>query len=364
MIEYCISYSNRGSEVYLYHSDLCESREQSQTCLSSAEMEQSVRSNHLGSASWITNERGIAVQHLQYMPFGAPLVNQRAAGYNERFTFTGKERDEETGYGYFGARYMDHELMTMWLSIDPMSDKYPSINPYAYCAWNPVKLLDPDGKDWYAYTDNETNKKKIAWTECHSLAQLAKEHENAEYLGLIVDDGNTYYGLMGDIIDKTDKERYNLVRDLDLAIIKQAQRYVNGEGPFDENQYVDFSNVFTDNNGVVGKNMTRPYEYGGGEATIAMNQRNMKGRFNPELKISVSGDDNRGMGGPGSSVMAVKCPRYEIRQGSGRYSIVGISFYKRPEALARFQRMYEHISSGCLLPYSTKKGDTLETSYF
>ena len=43
-------------------------------------------------------------------------------------TFTGKERDEETGYGYFGARYMDHELMTMWLSVDPMADKYPSIS--------------------------------------------------------------------------------------------------------------------------------------------------------------------------------------------------------------------------------------------
>jgi RHS repeat-associated protein len=60
---------------------------------------------------------------------------------------TGKERDEETGFGYFGARYMDHELMTMWLSVDPMADKYPNISPYAYCAWNPVKLVDPDGKE-------------------------------------------------------------------------------------------------------------------------------------------------------------------------------------------------------------------------
>ena len=59
---------------------------------------------------------------------------------------TGKERDEETGYGYFGARYMDHELMTMWLSVDPMADKYPSISPYAYCAWNPIKFVDPDGR--------------------------------------------------------------------------------------------------------------------------------------------------------------------------------------------------------------------------
>ncbi len=61
------------------------------------------------------------------------------------FAFTGKEKDEETGFGYFGARYMDHELMTMWLSVDPMSDKYPSISPYAYCAWNPINSVDLNG---------------------------------------------------------------------------------------------------------------------------------------------------------------------------------------------------------------------------
>ncbi len=62
------------------------------------------------------------------------------------YVFTGKERDEETGYGYFGARYMDHELMTGWLSVDPMADKYPNISPYNYCMWNPIKLVDPDGR--------------------------------------------------------------------------------------------------------------------------------------------------------------------------------------------------------------------------
>ncbi|MBP5536537.1 MAG: RHS repeat-associated core domain-containing protein [Bacteroidales bacterium] len=60
---------------------------------------------------------------------------------------SGKEKDAETGYGHFGARYMDHELMTMWLSVDPMADKYPAINPYAYCSWNPVKLVDPNGRE-------------------------------------------------------------------------------------------------------------------------------------------------------------------------------------------------------------------------
>ena len=111
-------------------------------------------SDHLGSASWITEINGDAVQHLQYLPYGERYVDQRVSGYHERFTFTGKERDEETGYGYFGARYMDHELMTMWLSVDPLADKYPGISPYAYCAWNPVKLVDPDGKEiWIKGTD-------------------------------------------------------------------------------------------------------------------------------------------------------------------------------------------------------------------
>ena len=62
-------------------------------------------------------------------------------------SFTGKERDSETGFSYFGARYYDSDILTGWLSVDPMADKYPNISPYAYCAWNPMRLVDPDGKD-------------------------------------------------------------------------------------------------------------------------------------------------------------------------------------------------------------------------
>ena len=88
-------------------------------------------------------------QTLNYLPYGEDWIDVQNTLDPRlgQYTFTGKEKDEETGYGYFGARYMDHELMTMWLSVDPMADKYPSISPYAYCAWNPVKLVDPDGKD-------------------------------------------------------------------------------------------------------------------------------------------------------------------------------------------------------------------------
>ena len=63
-------------------------------------------------------------------------------------SFTGKKLDAETGYSYFGARYYDPATLAVWLSVVPMSDKYPSISPYAYCAWNPLKLVDPDGEDF------------------------------------------------------------------------------------------------------------------------------------------------------------------------------------------------------------------------
>ena len=69
--------------------------------------------------------------------------------------FNGKEKDHESGFHYYGARYYWSEVLTGWLSVDPMADKHPGISPYAYCAWNPIKLVDPNGEDIYRL-DTET----------------------------------------------------------------------------------------------------------------------------------------------------------------------------------------------------------------
>ena len=61
-------------------------------------------------------------------------------------TFSAKERDTETGYSYFGSRYYNSDL-SIWLSVDPMAHKYPSLSPYVYCANNPIKLVDPNGEE-------------------------------------------------------------------------------------------------------------------------------------------------------------------------------------------------------------------------
>ena len=64
------------------------------------------------------------------------------------YTFSAKERDPETGLSYFGSRYYSSDL-NIWLSVDPQSDKYASLSPYVYCADNPVKLVDPNGEEFF-----------------------------------------------------------------------------------------------------------------------------------------------------------------------------------------------------------------------
>ncbi|MDL2262896.1 RHS repeat-associated core domain-containing protein [Bacteroidales bacterium OttesenSCG-928-I21] len=104
-------------------------------------------SDHLGSTSFVSNAAGTPIQYLTYTPFGGVIQNKKATGstYDTEFKFSGKALDSETQYSYFGARYYNSDL-GIWLSVDPLAHKYPSLTPYNYCANNPVMLVDPDGE--------------------------------------------------------------------------------------------------------------------------------------------------------------------------------------------------------------------------
>ncbi len=54
--------------------------------------------DHLGSANWITDAAGRPIQYIHYAPFGELIADTRLTNYRERFKFTGKERDKESGY--------------------------------------------------------------------------------------------------------------------------------------------------------------------------------------------------------------------------------------------------------------------------
>ncbi|MCR5424165.1 MAG: hypothetical protein K6E93_05300, partial [Bacteroidales bacterium] len=100
--------------------------------------------------AYLTNDSGAVTQALNYLPYGEDWVdyqNQVEIQYPRLgiYTFNGKEKDWESGFHYYGARYYWSEMLTGWLSVDPMADKYPAFSSYGYCRWNPVKRIDVDG---------------------------------------------------------------------------------------------------------------------------------------------------------------------------------------------------------------------------
>ena len=81
-------------------------------------------SDHLGSAQLITDNEGKEYERIEYTPYGEYWIEKRAPENKTLpFKFTGKERDEETGLYYYGARYLDPRT-SRWLSTDPALGEY------------------------------------------------------------------------------------------------------------------------------------------------------------------------------------------------------------------------------------------------
>jgi RHS repeat-associated protein len=130
-------------------------------------------SDHLGSAQLISNADGEEYERIEYTPYGELWIEKASTASNIDipFRFTGKERDEETGLYYYGARYLDSKT-SRWLSTDPaLGDYIPGVpindeakkhnqqlpgqggifntinsHLYHYAGNNPVKYTDPDGR--------------------------------------------------------------------------------------------------------------------------------------------------------------------------------------------------------------------------
>jgi len=102
--------------------------------------------DHLGSIRVTVDANGNRVGWNDYYPYGM-LMSGRTGTNSEdhRYKFTGKERDDETGLDYFGARYYD-SWQGRWLQVDPLAEKYPGWSPYNYSIDDPLRFIDPDGK--------------------------------------------------------------------------------------------------------------------------------------------------------------------------------------------------------------------------
>ena len=110
-------------------------------------------SDHLGSTSYITDDKANITQYDAYLPYGELLVDEHSSSEDLPYKFNGKQFDEETGLYYYGARYMN-PITSLWYGVDPLAEKFPNIGAYVYCHGNPINMIDPDGKDDYKLNKN------------------------------------------------------------------------------------------------------------------------------------------------------------------------------------------------------------------
>ncbi|MCR5362959.1 MAG: RHS repeat-associated core domain-containing protein [Bacteroidales bacterium] len=124
------------------------------------------------------------------------------------YRFCGKEQMTSSGFYGFGARWYSPKT-GRWTTQDPLSEKYYSISPYAYCAGNPVNIVDPDGADWY--TNNETG--YYTWFE---------GNEEIE--------GYTYYGGKGSLLGEAETMINELFEEMNKNEDSDNQKglYING----------------------------------------------------------------------------------------------------------------------------------------
>jgi RHS repeat-associated protein len=136
--------------------------------------------DHLGSIRVVVDTVGEIVSYNDYDPWGM-ILNGRSSNFgfaDDKYKFTGKELDTETGYFYFGARAYDGRI-GRWNVVDPLFEKYPNVSPYNYALNNPLRFIDPKGMEAVDATpdDPDDKKKKQQETTINYIKQVGETFE-------------------------------------------------------------------------------------------------------------------------------------------------------------------------------------------
>ena len=105
-------------------------------------------SNHLGSSSIELKQDGEIISYEEYLPFGSTSyqgISIELIRSRKRYRYTGKERDEETGLYYYGARYYASWL-GRWTTTDPIEIR-DGINLYSFVSNSPTNFVDLEGTE-------------------------------------------------------------------------------------------------------------------------------------------------------------------------------------------------------------------------
>ena len=113
--------------------------------------------DYQGNVRVVLNQANQPVEVNSYYPYGGLMAATTTEG-TQPYKYGTKELDRENGLDLydFHARQMD-PMALRFTTIDPKCEKFYAISPYAYCAGNPIKFIDPKGKETIDLLENNTD---------------------------------------------------------------------------------------------------------------------------------------------------------------------------------------------------------------
>jgi len=171
--------------------------------------------DHLGNNRLVVDEKGTIEQINHYYPYGGLMGESKNLSSNQRYKYNGKEFDRMHGLDWYdyGARFHDPATVR-WFSVDPLAHKYYGTSPYVYCANNPIKYIDPDGKENLIFL-TQNDKEKIMGNSNFSDAPrvvIVTAHGfyshkyDSKASGIVLARDFSGYGIYSDKIISTPKE--------------------------------------------------------------------------------------------------------------------------------------------------------------
>ncbi|MCT2409283.1 RHS repeat-associated core domain-containing protein [Chryseobacterium antibioticum] len=191
--------------------------------------------------SFARNSTGVLelVDNNDYYPFGMNHLKSGnaffGAGSYKNYKYNGKELQEMGMYDY-GARFYMPDI-GRWGVVDPLAEKMTRHSPYNYAFNNPVKFVDPDGReatDWYRnrktgnYEWKDTNKKIAGYEHLGKKYQFGESNNGQDRMYYLHANGSATAKTGNNSVTLAHVESGNSIRTINGEKITSSATSVSG----------------------------------------------------------------------------------------------------------------------------------------